>query len=255
MNGKHKPTAVRKGKMNIKQAIKSLQNKRKIFHSEDDLKFALSQELQKLFPPFHIRLERPVEIEMRTRGEGIKIVRAPIDILLIDKNGRHFPIELKYKTKLFKATHDDEEYHLTNHGACDIGRFSFRKDVFRIEQYLLKSEKYEQGFVLIITNETDYFKNILSERKLDSHFSFHDGCILKNEDDSWNYDAIDLSKYYYSKQDSKWKYKSSEKVHWTCKGEKFYTLPLSNEYQISWKKYSKIDDEVFKYCLITVKNK
>ena len=70
------------------------------------------------------------------------IVRAPIDIIVSDKNGKKtVPIELKYKTKKLKTEFNGESYDLTNHGATDIGRYSFRKDIYRIEQYLSKEKK------------------------------------------------------------------------------------------------------------------
>ena len=108
------------------------------------------------------------------------------------------------------------------------------------------------GFVLIITNETDYYRNIENEVKLDSNFSFGNNRLLQKKDKSWNYNAIDKNKYIFIQEKNIWKYKNSDKLHWSCKGELFFKLPLLNEHKICWREYSKINDIEFKYCLISV---
>ena len=123
--------------MDLTKIIQSLQKKRKIFHSEDDLKLSFGMEVFNNYPDCQVRLERPVGIEMINWNSEKTLARAPIDVVIHDKNGDLIPIELKYKTKNTNLDFYGENYKLTNHGAVDIGRYSFRKDIYRIEQYLL----------------------------------------------------------------------------------------------------------------------
>ena len=138
----------------ILDILKDLLKTRPVFHSEDDFKFALSQKISKKHQDYELRLERPFEIEMLEKrdknGNIIKdIVRAPIDIVIIDEKGKYIPIELKYKTKELTGEVGDDVYDLAKHGASDIGRVSFRKDIYRIERFLeSNSEKCNKGFVL-----------------------------------------------------------------------------------------------------------
>ena len=68
----------------IESSVLLLKNQRMIFHSEDDLKFSLAISIKENNPDFHIRLERPVAIEMIDRNNKKSIVRAPIDMIVID---------------------------------------------------------------------------------------------------------------------------------------------------------------------------
>lgn len=145
----------------FEKSIIELQNQRPLFHSEDDLKLALAFIIKEINPEFEIRLERPVELEMINRNGKKIIVRAPIDIIVIDINGNSYPIELKYKTRKTNIIINDENYLLAEHGAQDVGRYSFRKDIYRIENFKSKNLNYKYGYVLILTNDNAYFeKNV-----------------------------------------------------------------------------------------------
>lgn len=235
----------------FEKSIIELQNQRPIFHSEDDLKLALAFIIKQYNPEFEIRLERPVELEMINRNEIKSIVRAPIDIIVIDSKGNYYPIELKYKTRKANISHNDENYILAEQGAQDAGRFSFRKDIYRIENYKLKHLNYKYGYVLILTNDDAYFeKNVFEKDNFDKYFSFHDEAQLNRFDLSWNYSKIDKSKYTLD-ENNVW-YDKNSKEHWTCKKDYFYKLDLSKEYGISWKDFSVFDEMTFKYCLVKI---
>ena len=55
-----------------------------------------------------------------------------IDILVIIDNC-WYPIELKYKTLKCSIISDGENFYLKNHGAEDLGKYDFHKDVQYIE--------------------------------------------------------------------------------------------------------------------------
>jgi L-fucose mutarotase/ribose pyranase (RbsD/FucU family) len=247
----------------ILDILKDLLKTRPVFHSEDDFKFALSQKISEKHQDYELRLERPFDIEMLDKiekrdknGNIIKdIVRAPIDIVIIDKDGTYIPIELKYKTKDTKieltGIEGDDVYDLAKHGASDIGRVSFRKDIYRIERFLeFYSEKCKEGFVIILTNENEYWDNILEKEILNRRYSFHHDYKIPMADPGWYYEA--LSKNKYINIDGVWVYKDNQKKkHWTFNGDLKYQLTLKKEYKINWQEYSKIDS-VFKFCLIEV---
>ena len=187
---------------------------------------------------------------MVTREGDKKIVRAPIDIVVINmKNNLTYPIELKYKTKKCEINHKNEIYSLTEHGATNIGRFSFRKDIYRLEQ--LMKEKIEQGFFIVITNENKYLQNVLNKDILDRKFSFHDGMILQKEDNGWNYEKQISNGYI---QNDKFELMKNNKFHWTYQGDEFYKLDLKNTYKIKWEVYSQLNKINFYISVVEIKN-
>jgi hypothetical protein len=239
--------------MNLfEKSIISLKNQRKVFHSEHDLKFSFAIALKENNPDFQIRLERPVNIDMVDRNDKKSVVRAPIDILIIDKDGNTIPIELKYKTKKANINCDGENYLLTEHGAPDTGRFSFRKDIYRIENYKSKHSNCKVGYVFILTNDGVYSQNNVFEKdNIDKYFSFHHGGLINRLDKSWNYESLDKAKYKFNERSNTWENNQLNK-HWSCSKEYFYKLDLLQDYKVDWKEFSKIGDSIFKYCLIKV---
>lgn len=49
--------------LDIEKCMKSLSEKRPIFHSEADFQFALAWEIQKEYPKANVRLEYPIRLE------------------------------------------------------------------------------------------------------------------------------------------------------------------------------------------------
>ena len=151
----------------IELAIKSIQNKQKIFHSEADFQFSLAWELQRILPNAKIRLEYcpPFAREMH------------IDIYVIDEDGS-YPIELKYKSKTVETIVDNEYFKLKNHGAQDLGRYDYLYDIWRIERMRKLDKDFRAGFAIMLTNEPAYWKAPLSKNTVDSAFRIHDGRII-----------------------------------------------------------------------------
>ena len=236
----------------LNNIIVSLQNKRKVFHSEDDLKLAIGMEIIEK-TNCKVRLERPVKIDMIDWNNETSEARAPIDIVIIEKSGQHIPIELKYKTKKIALEENDEKYNLTQHGAVDIGRYNFRKDIYRIEQYLSSHKNSGLGYVLILTNDKAYYNTDISKKETyDKFLSFHHNATIKMKAMGWSYSKIDRNKYEKKIDDNRWWYKGANKLHWTCTKERFYRLDLLNDYKITWEDYSIMPETTFKYCLIKI---
>lgn len=246
--------------MNFNQIIDRLKQRRLVFHSEDDLKLAMAMIIKENYPLYEIRLERPIQINMIGKDSNTIIARAPIDIVVIDRASEIvYPIEIKYKSKLAKLYHNKEFYDLSNQEANDVGRYSFRKDIYRIEnvdlEYIGFNEFTKKGFVFILTNDRKYYLNDVSTKNsLDANFSFHHGVILKAEYFGWNYKKLPENKYYFDDTPPLGK---SLKKHWTSGKEYIYQLGLKRDYLIQWKDYSNLNDKDglvvdFKYCLIEI---
>jgi len=241
--------------MNFNRIIDQLKQTRPVFHSEDDLKLAMAIVIKELYPSYEIRLEKPIQIRMKIKDDYV-LARAPIDIVVLDsKHKIAYPIEIKYKTKKVDVVVGDESYSLANHGANDVGRYSFRKDIYRVENVDIENFSINQGFVFILTNDRGYYQNDVSKKNsLDVHFSFHHGMTLKAEYVGWNYKRLPENKYYYN---DTFPLDNSLKKHWTAGKEYVYKLDLKSDYYIEWNNYSVLivndsKDVHFKYCLIEV---
>lgn len=138
---------------------------KKIFWSEVDFQLALAWEIKQTLPEADICLERRY---MNDSGEPMYI-----DVC-VTYQGRLYPIELKYKTKQVEIPDADNQLiSLKAHGACDLGRYGFLKDIARIEN-LSKKENFERGFAIILTNDPLYYT--ANQRKsVDIEFKIHEG--------------------------------------------------------------------------------
>ncbi|MCR9062880.1 MAG: hypothetical protein NXI00_02880 [Cytophagales bacterium] len=179
--------------------------------------------------------------------------RTPIDIVCRTETGEEIPIELKYKTNKMTCTdHHGEEFNLTQQGAVDAGRFGLRRDIYRVEQYLKKPESAKKGYVIMLTNDRKYLKNINGSNSIDCHFSCHNKALIKEIDRGWNLEKVKSKGFIVDAVTMQ--AKKGTKLHWTSEGQYFHKLDLENRYQINWIPYSKIDNSEFKFCLIEVKS-
>lgn len=142
-----KPTScINNDSLNLAGILNSLSHKRPLFHSEADFQFALAWEIQLHHPNASVRLEYcPKEAP-----------HLHLD-LIVELNGKSYPIELKYKTRKLECVLDDECYNLKNHGAQDTGKYDCLLDIQRLEQcrHLLKS--FGSGYVIWLTNDPSYW--------------------------------------------------------------------------------------------------
>ena len=88
-----------------------------------------------------------------------------VDIVL-EKDKMYFPIELKYKTKMIKGETlirfgkpVNNIGILTNQQAQNIGRYSFWKDVERLEAIKKTFASVDTGFCVFLTNDSYYKKS------------------------------------------------------------------------------------------------
>ena len=204
--------------MDLKKQIIELSKSRKIFHSEADFQFALAWQIQKAYPSAEVRLEYcPSGTE--------KVMH--IDILVII-DGNWFPIELKYKTLKCSKIWNDEKFNLKSHGAQDLGRYDFLNDVKRIE-YLSKAlPKFKEGYSVLLTNDSSYWKTTNRTTNV-----YHEFRLCE--------DAIKTGVMCWAEHAGKG----------TMKGREV-AINLENTYCAKWESFSKIDDSSsgeFKYLI------
>ena len=205
--------------MDILAVINSLREKRTIFHSEADFQFALAWEIQLIYPNAIVRLEYPPPHDPTKY----------IDII-VSLDGNIYPIELKYKTKLFNAKVGGELYYLKNHGAQDIGKYDFVKDIYRLETFREHIFGYKEGYAIWLTNDPYYWNKPKSDTAGYLAFSVHQGAVKEGTmawGESMNEGSI----------------KGREKP-----------IFLSGSYLIDWQDYCRVDckNGVFKYAVINV---
>jgi len=206
--------------LDIIKPLNELSKTRKIFHSEADFQFALAWEIHKMYPSAKVRMEYcPAEIDASIH----------IDILVVI-DGNWYPIELKYKSLKCDKVFNDEKFMLKNHGAQDLGRYDYIKDVSRIERLSKGLSNFKKGFAVLLTNDPSYWNNTDSSKTV--YFDFR------------------LSERLIESGILKWAVHAGKG---TTKGRE-KPIALEGEYQIQWEQFSKLDSDrsgTFKYLVIT----
>lgn len=205
--------------MDIPSIMNKLREKRPVFHSEADFQFAFAWEIQQHYPKASVRLEYPPTCDP-TKYIDI-VVRLGEDV---------FPIELKYKTKIFKAAVSGEQFSLKDQGAQDIGKYDLVKDICRLETFLNHMRGYKEGYAIWLTNDPSYWNVPKNNGTGYSAFSVHRGAI-KEGTMTWGPSMNEGS------------IKTREKP-----------LTLSGRYEIDWRDYSNLDAKngVFMYALTVI---
>ena len=134
--------------LDIQGCIDELKKKRQIFVSEADFQLELAWILKDKYPSAKVRCEYTPSFDPNMH----------IDILVI-KDGKWIPIELKYKTKGCIKELDGDVYNIKNHGAKDVNCYLYLKDIQRIETVRANVVAFEEGYTIFITNEKSYLKS------------------------------------------------------------------------------------------------
>ncbi len=141
---------------------------RPLFHSEADFQHAFAWHFHELFPNAVVRLEYPVYTDKWIYLD-----------LWLDAPNMKLAVELKYKTLRLEIPHNDESFHLKNHGAQDLGRYDFLKDVARLEQVVGIRTDIE-GYAVLLTNDASYWGTGRAET-IDMNFRLHHGRSVTGE--------------------------------------------------------------------------
>jgi hypothetical protein len=146
-----------------------------------------------------------------------------IDIVVVEKDD-YIPIEIKFKTISqsfqYNVFGSNTMVGLGNQIAQNEGKYSFWKDVKRVESIQEKFNLRYPGIVLFITNDDSYKKERSGNFQY-GPFSIHDGREVKSGHLNWNEAARNIS---------------------PNRANKFPGFTLSKDYKIKWKKMENITD-------------
>lgn len=205
--------------MDLLPIIDALRQKRSIFYSEADFKFALAGQIQKEYPAADIRLEYPPK---NSPNQYIDI--------LVGYNGFVYPIELKYKTKKISVSVENELFRLKDQGAQDLGVYDCMKDICRIESFAGNLDSFQHGYILWLTNDPYYWTAPRNTNAGYVDFSIHQGAVKSGIMKWGNHLSAGTTK------------------------DREKELVLKGKYEIEWKNYSDLNVKhgIFKYAQIQV---
>jgi hypothetical protein len=94
-----------------------------------------------------------------------------------EKGSEIIAIEVRYKTAFLQTIHQGKHIHLKNHGAQDVSRYDFLKDVEKLERVVSQKDGVK-GFALLITNDHLYWQHPKKENSVDADFHIHEKNVL-----------------------------------------------------------------------------
>ncbi|MFF7274329.1 hypothetical protein [Streptomyces griseorubiginosus] len=155
------------GRVSLNDVIAKLAGRRPVFHSEADLQHSFARVLWELAPDVESRLEVP----QRESGRA-----EYLDLECLGSEGRT-AIEFKYFTRSWtgKAGSPVEDYALKAHGATDLARLHFVRDIARLERFCHRSGR--NGLAFMLSNEPSLWTppNSGRRRTRDHDFRIHQG--------------------------------------------------------------------------------
>ncbi|MGW2938132.1 hypothetical protein ACWDA7_41480 [Streptomyces sp. NPDC001156] len=158
------------GQIPLDDVLAHLRARRPAFHSEADLQHGFARALWEAAPDVRSRLEVPRRGPDRTEY---------LDLLCLGPVGRT-AIEFKYVTRRWTglAGTPSEEYDLRNHGAPDLARRDFVRDVARLERFCDRED--QNGLALLVTNDVSLWQPQPPgrARTRDDDFRIHEGRTL-----------------------------------------------------------------------------
>jgi hypothetical protein len=209
-----------KSLLDLNQILRTLAEKRPVFHSEADFQHALAWEIRTANPGASIRLELPVRLDT---GRTIHLD------LLVQCHQQRYAIELKYKRAAMTAEIRGEKFSLSNHGAQDVGRYDFVRDVVRLERYVI-SVQNSIGYAIFLSNDSLY----------------------------WNEPRPDITSVQFSIHEDRELHSNAE-MHWAAhagagstKG-RVDSMVCKFSYSCLWKNFSTVGNHQFKFLLLTIK--
>ena len=204
-------------KLDIGELMRSLANRRPVFHSEADFQLALGWHINSQMPEAQVRLEKPFDLDGK---------RVRIDIWLA---GEGIAIELKYFTQELSACLHGELFDLKEHAATDVVRHGFLQDVQRLEGIVRDgNQSGRKGIAVLLTNAPGLW-NPPSGKYIpnDIAFRLHEGSVVTG------------------------------RLQWRKNGALLNDdeLHLSGRYSMHWQEYSKpsCDSGEFRFLAVVVR--
>lgn len=94
-----------------------------------------------------------------------------IDIWAESEN-EQFALEIRYKTAILQTNYNGKEVYLKNHGAQDISRYDYLKDLEKLEN-VVRSRPGIKGYAVIITNDRNYWEKSKRVTSVDEDFRIY----------------------------------------------------------------------------------
>ena len=200
--------------------LAGLAESRRVFHSEADFQHALAWHIHQTMPSSQVRLE----VDPMPLGRD----KMYFDVWLPTED---VAIELKYATRGLQVEQDGELFALRNHGAQDIKRYDFLRDIARLEAVVLRQDVCQAGYAVLLTNDSLLWRTPQRRDTVDADFRVHEGREVSG--------AMDWADHTGSG---------------TRKGRES-PIELQGSYRLHWQEYSSFPDKPygsFRYLLVSV---
>ncbi len=152
----------------LDRLMHGLSQARPILHSREDFRLSLLAHICKVLPDCQFQLKFPISIQRKTHY---------IDIWL---ESERLGIELIYTTRGLELDWGNEKYLLREHGGQPPRRYQFLRAVQRIEQ-ATSSGPARMGYVILLTNNPDYWNPPSKRDVIDAAFRLHHGREVAGE--------------------------------------------------------------------------
>jgi len=153
-------------RFDIYGVMASLAERRPLFHSEADFKFALAWQIKEALPGCEVRLEcKPLPAE-----------RTYLDICLPTEG---VAIELKYPVYYLRQELNGEAFDLKE-SARDNIRYDYVKDIQRLERLAREDKRFARGLAIMLTNAPRLWDDPIHDNN-DRAFLLHEGRTLTGE--------------------------------------------------------------------------
>lgn len=146
-----------------------LSRSRPIFHSEADFQHSIESLIQETMPEYPVHLMYQLPHEERSMYLDIWL---PADGIAI---------QLRHATQKLERDWDDVSFELKAHGAQDLTRYDFLRDIQRLEHSLARSDMCKAGLAILLTNDPLYWKSPYRAGTVDAAFRIHEGRELTGE--------------------------------------------------------------------------
>ena len=204
--------------VDIDKLMKALARDRPVFHSEADFQHALGWQIHRANPGHAIRFEYKPRAELAMY----------VDLWLATAG---VVIELKYRTRKLKCEVGGEPFLLRDQAAGPPSRYSFLKDVQRLEDFVFTVPDVRSGLAVFLTNDATYWKEPSRRNLVDSEFRLHEGRQVAGEM-AW-----------------------SERASAGTRKSREAPIRLTGPYRLQWRDYVSVGNgrhATFRYLLIRV---
>ncbi|MDD9996702.1 MAG: hypothetical protein OXQ89_03050 [Rhodospirillaceae bacterium] len=206
--------------IDIGKLMTELARDRPLFHSEADFQHALGWQIQRANPEYAVRFEYKPRPNLAMYAD---LWLATVGVV----------VELKYRTRSLNCEVGGEAFHLRDQRAHPPSRYSFLKDLQRLEEFVRTVKKVRAGLAVFLTNDPAYWKVTSGRQVVDADFRIHEGRQLAGE-------------MVWSERTSPGTKEGSEDP-----------IRLAGEYRVGWRDYASVGTErhaVFRYLAIQVGN-